>query len=56
MRDFADDLCAITECHLCDDNGIRTTGIAKTCDHIDHAAAAQRGMNLIRHTLGWNQP
>lgn len=39
---------AITACPLCDDTGIRN---GFPCDHIDHAAAARRGMTLIRAAL-----
>ncbi len=32
---------AIADCQLCDENGYRTGG-ATRCDHIDHAAIAER--------------
>lgn len=40
----------IANCPLCDDTG-RRKGF--DCDHIDHADAARRGMNMIRETMGW---
>lgn len=39
---------AVAECDLCDDNGYRCHVV---CDHIDHAAAAKRGMAMIRQAL-----
>lgn len=45
------DSAAIDACGLCDDNGTRN-GFA--CDHIDHAEASKRGMDMIRETMGWN--
>lgn len=39
-------------CDLCDDNGMRGMHL---CDHIDHAAAAKRGMDTIRRAMGWDQ-
>lgn len=45
-----DDPHDIAHCGLCDDNGMR--GMHR-CDHIDHAAAAKRGMAMIRQTMGW---
>lgn len=44
---------AIANCHLCDTDGYRGT---QPCDHTDHTQAAQRGINLIRTTMGWNPP
>lgn len=41
---------AIANCDLCDDQGVR--GMHR-CDHIDHAAAARRGMEMIRAAMGW---
>jgi hypothetical protein len=38
----------IAECELCDEKGYRGHYV---CDHIDHAAAAKRGMELIRQVL-----
>lgn len=43
---------AIANCGLCDDDGVR--GMHR-CDHIDHARAARRGMELIREAMGWQQ-
>lgn len=40
---------AVVHCGLCDDDGYRGTVV---CDHVDHTGAAQRGMALIRGTLG----
>lgn len=40
----------IDNCNLCDNRG-RRNGF--NCDHIDHAAAAQRGIALIRTQMGW---
>lgn len=39
---------AIRACDFCDDDGYRG---ATVCDHQDHAAAAARGMDLIRQAL-----
>lgn len=50
MPDFYDELCDRAECEFCDDDGVRLNGIGK-CDHIDWAAAAKRGMELIRQAL-----
>jgi hypothetical protein len=38
----------IANCGLCDDDGYRG---ATVCDHIDHSAAARRGMAKIRAAL-----
>lgn len=40
----------IARCELCDDDGMRGMLV---CDHIDHAAAAKRGMDMIRRAMGW---
>lgn len=45
---------AIRSCTHCDHQGIRPNGL--TCRHIDHAAAAQRGLATIRAQMGWNTP
>lgn len=42
---------AIANCHLCDANGYRDGSV---CDHIDHTAAAKRGMDMIREAMGWD--
>lgn len=44
------DAYARRNCDLCDERGIRN---GFTCDHIDHAAASKRGMDMIRETMGW---
>lgn len=41
---------AIDACDLCDDNGTRRMHL---CDHVDHASAAVRGMEMIRGVMGW---
>ena len=41
---------AIADCALCNDDGYRGSTV---CDHIDRAAAAKRGMDMLRHTMGW---
>lgn len=41
----------IARCGLCDDDGYRGN---RVCHHIDHAAAARRGMALVRQVMGWN--
>ena len=38
----------VADCHLCDDNGYRGRLV---CDHIDHQAAAKRGIELVRAAL-----
>lgn len=41
---------SIDACDLCDEHGY----IGSTmCDHEDHAAAAKRGMDMIREAMGW---
>lgn len=40
----------VTECHLCDEHGYRG---AFVCDHVDHQAAAKRGMDMVRRSMGW---
>ena len=40
----------IANCDLCDDNGYRGSTV---CDHYNHQAAAQRGMDMIRQAMGW---
>lgn len=42
---------AIEACTLCDPNGQRDDGLP--CRHIDHAAAAHRGLAEIRRLMGW---
>ena len=49
MRD--DDFYEIAQCEFCDDDGVRLNMLGNRCDHIDHAAAAKRGMALIREAL-----
>lgn len=44
MPDAYDRMCEIAECELCDDNGMNGMFV---CDHVDYAAAARRGMELI---------
>ncbi len=44
---------AIARCGLCDDTGIRNRF---PCDHIDHAGAARRGMDMIRAALRKDRP
>lgn len=39
---------AIVACTLCDDDGYRGLLV---CDHVDHTAAAERGMARIREVL-----
>lgn len=39
---------AVAHCVLCDDDGYRG---GQVCDHIDHQAAAKRGMDMIRAAL-----
>ena len=39
---------AIANCRLCDDDGYRG---CQVCHHIDHAAAAQRGITACRQAL-----
>lgn len=46
------DAWAIANCEHCDDKGIRGMLV---CDHVDHAAAARRGMEKIRELLGWDK-
>jgi hypothetical protein len=45
----ADRAQAIVDCELCDDDGYRGH---RVCDHVDHTAAAERGMARIREILG----
>lgn len=42
---------AIGACGLCDDHGYRG---AFVCDHVDHAGAAKRGMDMVRRAMGWD--
>ena len=44
---------SIDACDLCDDNGYIGSTV---CDHYDHAAAARRGMDMIREAMGWTTP
>ena len=53
MADRYDEMCEIAECELCDDHGTRLNGLHR-CDHIDYAAIAKRGMELIRAALERN--
>ncbi|MBU8819566.1 hypothetical protein [Mycolicibacterium goodii] len=39
---------AIAACGLCDDDGYRGGHV---CDHVDHGAAAKRGMAKVRAAL-----
>ena len=50
MPDSYAEMCEIAQCEHCDDSGIRLNGLG-LCDHIDYAAAAKRGMALIRAAL-----
>ncbi|WP_070924669.1 hypothetical protein [Mycobacteroides chelonae] len=45
---------AIRRCTYCDHEGIQPNGL--TCRHIDHAAAARKGLAQIRAQMGWNHP
>lgn len=40
----------IANCDLCDDDGNRG---GFPCDHVDHQAAAKRGMAMVREAMGW---
>lgn len=42
-------LAAIAACHLCDTDGYRTGGTV--CDHIDHAAIAERHRAAVQAEL-----
>lgn len=44
---------AIDECGLCEPDGLTPQGFA--CDHVDHAAAARRGMDMVREAMGWDE-
>lgn len=50
MKDFADRLCEIAECELCDEQGIRLNGLYR-CDHIDYGAIAKRGIAKVKAAL-----
>lgn len=50
MPDHYAEMCEIAQCEHCDDTGVRLNGMG-LCDHIDYAAAAKRGMALIRAAL-----
>lgn len=55
LADWERELINATEtarCDLCDDDGMRGMYV---CDHIDHASAAKRGMDMIRRAMGWDQ-
>ena len=42
---------AIDNCGLCDNDGYRGTQV---CAHWDYAAAAKRGMAMIREAMKWH--
>ena len=46
---------AIEACDLCDPQGQRSSD-GLPCRHIDHAAAAARGIAQIREKMGWPVP
>ena len=50
MPDRYDEMCAVAECELCDDDGVRLNQLGR-CDHIDYAAIARRGMAKVRAAL-----
>jgi hypothetical protein len=50
---FYNRLVDIAECELCDEKGKRLDAFQLPCDHLDHSAAAKRGMDMIRQTMGW---
>ena len=50
MADWRDELVEIAECEHCDENGLRLNQLG-VCDHIDYAAAAKRGMEMVREAL-----
>jgi len=50
MADRWDEICDITECEHCDDQGIRLNGLYR-CDHIDYGAIANRGIALCQQAL-----
>lgn len=43
----------IDECALCEPDGLTRDGFQ--CDHVDHAAAARRGMDMVRRAMGWDR-
>lgn len=43
----------IAACELCDGDGYHGSSV---CDHIDHRAAAERGMALVREALAKADP
>lgn len=49
VTDYADRLCAISECALCNDDGARPNG--NRCDHIDYGAIAKRGIAKVKAAL-----
>lgn len=50
MTDWRDEMCAVAECELCDESGIRLNGLHR-CDHIDYGVIAKRGIELCRQAL-----
>lgn len=50
MSDYAERLLEITECELCDEDGVRLNGL-NSCDHIDYGVIARRHMPAIRAAL-----
>lgn len=45
----------IANCPLCDDTGY-VQGTATVCDHKDHRPARDRGIALVKQTMGWDDP
>ena len=50
MADWRDELVEIADCELCDDDGIRLSGIG-SCDHTDYGAIAKRGIRRVLQAL-----
>lgn len=43
-------MCAIAECEMCDDTGLRLNQLHR-CDHIDYGAIAKRHIAAIKAEL-----
>lgn len=50
MPDWADRLCEIVKCELCDDDGIRLNQLGR-CDHTDYGPIAKRGIAMCMEAL-----
>jgi hypothetical protein len=44
---------AVENCRLCDNDGYRLPHGIRVCDHIDYRRIARRGRAAVKEAMGW---